>query len=98
MSDDAPPPPPAPAPDAAAAEPIPLDETALTALGTVSPRKQATILAKLAAKRAEVKNPSAYAVRSVENARREEARHVLASAGIIASTSTPSTRSHPTHW
>ena len=49
---------------------------ALTALGTVSPRKQATILAKLAAKRAEVKNPSAYAVRSVENARREEARHV----------------------
>ena len=67
-------PPPAPAPDAA--EPIPLDETALTALGTVSPRKQATILAKLAAKRAEVKNPSAYAVRSVENARREEARHV----------------------
>ena len=71
MSDDAPP---APAPDAA--EPIPLDETALTALGTVSPRKQATILAKLAAKRAEVKNPSAYAVRSVENARREEARHV----------------------
>ena len=72
MSDDAPPP--APAPDAA--EPIPLDETALTALGTVSPRKQATILAKLAAKRAEVKNPSAYAVRSVENARREEARHV----------------------
>ena len=72
MSDDAPPPPPAPD----AAEPIPLDETALTALGTVSPRKQATILAKLAAKRAEVKNPSAYAVRSVENARREEARHV----------------------
>ena len=57
MSDDAPPP--APAPDLAAAEPIPLDETALTALGTVSPRKQATILAKLAAKRAEVKNPSA---------------------------------------
>ena len=94
MSDDAPPPPPAPD----AAEPIPLDETALTALGTVSPRKQATILAKLAAKRAEVKNPSAYAVRSVENARREEARHVLASAEIIASTSTPSTRSHPTHW
>ena len=72
MSDDAPPPPLAPD----AAEPIPLDETALTALGTVSPRKQATILAKLAAKRAEVKNPSAYAVRSVENARREEARHV----------------------
>ena len=72
MPEDAPPPPPA----ADAAEPIPLDETALTALGTVSPRKQATILAKLAAKRAEVKNPSAYAVRSVENARREEARHV----------------------
>ena len=72
MPEDAPPPPPAPD----AAEPIPLDETALTALGTVSPRKQATILAKLAAKRAEVKNPSAYAVRSVENARREEARHV----------------------
>ena len=56
MPEDAPPPPPAPD---AAAEPIPLDETALTALGTVSPRKQATILAKLAAKRAEVKNPSA---------------------------------------
>ena len=45
-----------------------LDDLAVAALATLPPQKAASILTKLRNKGGNVRNPSAYVVRSVENA------------------------------